>query len=43
MGTDLLYLGDAYLREFEATVEAVEDGRVRLDRTALYPLSLIHI
>jgi misacylated tRNA(Ala) deacylase len=37
MSTDLLYLRDAYLREFEATVETVEDGRVRLDRTAFYP------
>jgi misacylated tRNA(Ala) deacylase len=37
MTTDLLYLRDAYLREFEATVAAVEDGRVRLDRTAFYP------
>jgi misacylated tRNA(Ala) deacylase len=37
VSTDLLYLHDAYLRAFDATVEAVEDGRVRLDRTALYP------
>jgi misacylated tRNA(Ala) deacylase len=35
--TDLLYLRDAYLRDFEATVEEVDEGRVRLDRTALYP------
>ena len=35
--TELLYLHDAYQREFDATVEAVEDGRVRLDRTAFYP------
>ena len=37
MSTDLLYLHDAYLREFEATVDSVDDGRVRLDRTAFYP------
>lgn len=37
--TDLLYLRDAYLTEFTATVEAVdvEGGRVALDRTAFYP------
>ena len=34
--TDLLFHGDSYLREFEATVSAaVEDGVV-LDRTAFY-------
>jgi misacylated tRNA(Ala) deacylase len=39
MPTDLLYLRDAYLRDFEATVTAVDtDGsRVALDRTAFYP------
>jgi misacylated tRNA(Ala) deacylase len=37
MSTELLYLRDAYLRSFDATVEAVEGGRARLDRTALYP------
>lgn len=37
MGTELLYLRDAYLRSFDATVTAVEDGRVALDRTAFYP------
>ena len=38
MGTDLLYLRDAELREFDATVTAVdvEGIRVALDRTALY-------
>ena len=39
--TELLYYDDAYLREFDATVTAVEttDGktRVALDRTAFYP------
>ncbi len=39
--TDLLYYDDAYLREFDATVTAVEDAdgktRVALDRTAFYP------
>jgi misacylated tRNA(Ala) deacylase len=34
--TDLLYLRDAELREFTATVVAVRDGRVALDRTAFY-------
>lgn len=34
--TDLLYLDDAYLREFEATVVAVDGDRVALDRTAFY-------
>ena len=37
--TDLLYQTDSYLREFDATVVAVdvEAGRVALDRTAFYP------
>ena len=35
--TDLLYLRDAYLREFDAVVTGVEGDRVRLDRTAFYP------
>jgi misacylated tRNA(Ala) deacylase len=37
--TDLLYQTDSYLREFDATVTAVdaENGRVALDRTAFYP------
>ena len=36
--TDLLFLRDAYLREFEAVVMAVReaDGAVALDRTAFY-------
>jgi misacylated tRNA(Ala) deacylase len=37
METDLLYLRDAYLRMFEATVTAVDGERVALDRTAFYP------
>ena len=35
--TELLYLRDAYLREFDATVVAVRDDAVMLDRTAFYP------
>ena len=35
--TELLYLRDAYLRRFSATVEAVRPGAVTLDRTAFYP------
>ncbi len=38
-GTELLYLRDAYLRRFDASVTAVDDelGGVALDRTAFYP------
>jgi misacylated tRNA(Ala) deacylase len=35
--TDLLYLRDAYLQRFDATVVAVDGDRVALDRTAFYP------
>ncbi len=35
--SDLLYLTDAYLKEFEATVTAVVDGGVILNQTAFYP------
>ncbi len=35
--TELLYLRDAYLREFTATVVEVDGMRVALDRTAFYP------
>ena len=35
--TELLYLRDAYLLEFDATVTAVRDGSLCLDRTAFYP------
>lgn len=35
--TDLLYLRDAYLRTFLATVTDVDGDRVALDRTAFYP------
>jgi misacylated tRNA(Ala) deacylase len=35
--TELLYLRDAYLREFDATVVAIDESRVALDRTAFYP------
>lgn len=34
--TQLLYLHDSYLREFDATVSAVDAPRVALDRTAFY-------
>ncbi len=37
MVTDLLYLTDSYLKEFEAEVTEVEGGQVALDRTAFYP------
>jgi misacylated tRNA(Ala) deacylase len=35
--TELLALRDAYLREFDATVTAVDEDRVVLDATAFYP------
>jgi misacylated tRNA(Ala) deacylase len=35
--TDLLYLRDAYLAEFDATVVDTRDGAIALDRTAFYP------
>jgi misacylated tRNA(Ala) deacylase len=35
--TELLYLHDAYLRDFTATVSGVDGDRVALDRTAFYP------
>ena len=35
--TELLYLTDSYLKEFDATVVAVADAAVELDRTAFYP------
>ncbi len=35
--TEPLYHHDAYLKEFDAVVTAVEGGRVALDRTAFYP------
>jgi misacylated tRNA(Ala) deacylase len=37
MSTDLLYLRDSYVREFDATVTDVRDSAVALDRTAFYP------
>jgi misacylated tRNA(Ala) deacylase len=37
MSTELLFLRDAYLREHDATVVAVDGDRVALDRTAFYP------
>ncbi len=35
--TEPLYHTDAYLKEFEATVAAVEGNAIALDRTAFYP------
>jgi len=35
--TNALYHTDAYLKEFDATVTAVDGHRVALDRTAFYP------
>jgi misacylated tRNA(Ala) deacylase len=35
--TELLYLSDAYLREFTGVVTAVEGDSIALDRTAFYP------
>jgi misacylated tRNA(Ala) deacylase len=37
MATELLYLRDAYLREFTATVVDRREDAVALDRTAFYP------
>src|SRR5437773_6772177 len=36
MGAELLYLRDAYLREFDATVVVVDGTRVALDGTTFY-------
>ncbi len=35
--TELLHLSDSYLREFEATVKAIVEDGIVLDRTAFYP------
>ncbi|MCB0956511.1 MAG: alanyl-tRNA editing protein, partial [Ilumatobacter sp.] len=35
--TELLYLRDAYLTDFTATVLATREGGIALDRTAFYP------
>jgi misacylated tRNA(Ala) deacylase len=37
MATEMLFLHDAYLREVQATVRAVDGDRVALDRTVFYP------
>lgn len=37
MATELLYLRDAYLSEFDARVVEVRDNQISLDRTAFYP------
>jgi len=35
--TELLYMTDSYLKEFDATITFVEGNSVELDKTALYP------
>jgi misacylated tRNA(Ala) deacylase len=35
--TDKLYHSDAYMKEFEAVIQAVKEDAVQLDRTAFYP------
>lgn len=37
MATEMLFLRDAYLREMEAVVTAVDGNRVTVDRTVFYP------
>ena len=37
VGTDLVFLRDAYLRADDARVVALDDGRVALDRCVFYP------
>ncbi len=37
MTTEKLYWKDWYVHEFDATVLAIEDNKVRLDQTAFYP------
>ena len=38
--TESLYLKDSYLKEWDATVESVSDGKfVVLNKTAFYPSS----
>jgi misacylated tRNA(Ala) deacylase len=37
MATEMLFLHDAYLREVQAAVRAVDGDRVTLDRTVFYP------
>jgi len=36
--TELLYLKDCYMKEFEATVLSVNENFIELDKTAFYPL-----
>jgi Ser-tRNA(Ala) deacylase AlaX len=36
--TELLYMNDCYLKEFDAKVVSVEGNKIELDRTAFYPL-----
>ena len=35
--TELLYMDDSYVREFEANVTVVQEGAVALERTVFYP------
>ncbi len=35
--TEALYHTDAYLKEFDAVVTAIDGNKVALDRTAFYP------
>ena len=35
--TEALYHTDAYLKEFDATVIAVDGNKIALERTAFYP------
>jgi Ser-tRNA(Ala) deacylase AlaX len=35
--TELLYMKDCYLREFDATIVFIDGNNVELDRTAFYP------
>src|SRR5262245_41312407 len=37
MGTESLYLRDAYVVSFSGTVVGVQDGAIALDRSAFYP------
>ncbi len=37
MGTELLYMDDSYLKEFDAIVSGVKQDEISLNRTAFYP------
>jgi len=36
--TEMLYMNDCYLKEFDAKVVSVEQNKIELDKTAFYPL-----